>query len=121
MVIKAKEEAAVSDARTLQSYCASSPFAPPPKGAARPRASALASCTPVARRTRAARAARASQSQSDPDPTERPAEVGAAACKPGAVKAGGGHKRKSSECEATNWVDGEAEANRSATRQRLTA
>ena len=118
MVIKAKEEATVSDALTLQSYCASSPFAPPPKGAARPRASALASRTPVARRTRAARAARA---KSDPDPTELPAAVGAAACKPGAAKAGGGHKRKSSESEATNWVDGEAEANRSSTRQRLAA
>ena len=119
MVIKAKEEAALSDARTLQSYCASSPFAPPPKGAARPRPSALASRTPVARRTRAARAARASQN--DPEPTELPAAVGAPAGKPGAANAGAGHKRKSLESEATNWVDGEAEAKRSATRQRLAA
>ena len=118
MVIKAKEDATVSDARTLQSYCESSPFAQPPKGATRPRAPVLASRTPVARRTRAARAARA---KSDPDPTELPGAVGAAACKPGAAKAGAGHKRKSSESEVSIWVDGEAEGSRSATRQRLAA
>ena len=103
----------------MQSHCASSPFAPPPKCAARPRASALASRTPVARRTRAGCAARASQGGAGP--TELPAAVGAAASELGAAKAGGGHKRKSSESEATNWVDWEAEANRSATRQRLAA
>lgn len=113
VVIKAKEEA------TMQSHCASSPFAPPPKCAARPRASALASRTPVARRTRAGCAARALQS--DAGPTELPAAVGAPASKPGAAKAGGGHKRKSSESEAADSANGEAGVNRSATRQRLAA
>ena len=115
VVIKAKEEA------TTQSHCASSPFAPPPKCAARPRASAsaLASRTPVARRTRAGCAARASQGGAGP--TELSAAEGAAASKPGAAKAGGGHKRKSSESEAADLANGEAGANRSATRQRLAA
>ena len=120
-MIKAKEAACASDAdaRTLQSCWVNSPMlAPPPKGAARPRAAKFAVPTPVARRTRAARAAQASHSELSP--AVLPA-AGAAdtACKPGAAKTGGGRKRRSSENDAAN--DGAAEADRSATRQRLAA
>ena len=60
-------------------------------------------------------------SQGGAGPTELPAAVGAAASELGAAKAGGGHKRKSSESEAADLANGEAGTDRSATRQRLAA